>query len=464
MDVQDTIAAVATPVGIGGIGIIRVSGFHARGVAERIFRRRKKGLNPHLRPYHLHLGDVVSPSSEEVIDEVLLAYMPGPRSYTREDIIEIQCHSGYVVVEKILALILSQEGIRLAEPGEFTRRAFLNGRLDLTQVEALNDLIRARTGLALRQATLQLGGALHEKILGCRERLTLVIANIESAIDFPEEDIEALSPEEILGSLEMLKEELNELLATYEEGSTFREGLKTAIIGRPNVGKSSLLNALLEEDRAIVSHAPGTTRDTIEESVNIHGIPLVVIDTAGLPPHTPNDPVEKKGTERARGKASQADLVLFVLDRSLPLTDHDRALFKEFGEKRRIIVLNKADLPAKLDPSTFSGLVRNNPIITVSAKYRKGIKELKTAIHALITDGWDTSAAPVLINRLRHKVSIEGAVEGLGEAIQSMNKRMSLEFVADDVKRSLGFLGELVGETTSDEILDQIFSEFCIGK
>ncbi len=464
MDGQDTIAAVATPVGIGGIGIIRVSGSLSRRVAESIFRKRKNGLNLHLRPYHLHLGDIISPCSQEVIDEVLLAYMPGPRSYTREDIIEIQCHSGYIVVEKILALIVSQEGVRPAEPGEFTRRAFLNGRLDLTQVEAIIDLISARTGSALRLATVQLGGALNEKILDCRKKLTMVIANIESAIDFPEEDIEVFSPEEIVGSLESVKEELNELLSTYDEGRVFREGLKTAIIGRPNGGKSSLLNALLEEERVIVSHVPGTTRDTIEESVNIHGIPITVIDTAGLHFYSTSDPVEQKGIERARAKTSQADLVLFVLDRSLPLTDNDRALFTEFEKKRLVIVLNKADLPAKLDPSNFPAQLQDIPIIAVSAKYHEGINELRTAIYELITHRWEVSAAPVFINRLRHRVSLEEAVEGLDQAIKSMNSRMSLEFVAPDVKRSLGFLGELVGETTSEEILDHIFSEFCIGK
>ena len=463
MDGEDTIAAVATPVGIGGIGIIRVSGSLSRRVAERIFRKRNV-LNLHLRPYHLHLGDIISPCSQEVIDEVLLAYMPGPRSYTREDIIEIQCHSGYVVVEKILSLIVSQEGVRPAEPGEFTRRAFLNGRLDLTQVEAIIDLISARTGAALRQATEQLGGALNEKILDFRRKLTMVIANIESAIDFPEEDIEVFSPEEIVGSLEGVKEELNGLLSTYDEGRVFREGLKTAIIGRPNVGKSSLLNALLEEDRVIVSHVPGTTRDTIEESVNIHGIPITVVDTAGLPFYPTSDPVEQKGIERARAKTSQADLVLFVLDRSLPLTDNDRALFKEFERKRLVIVLNKADLPAKLDPSAFPEHLRDSPIIEVSAKYHEGINELRTAIYELITYRWEVSAAPVFINRLRHRVSLEEAVEGLDQAIESMNNRVSLEFVAPDVKRSLAILGELVGETTSEEILDHIFSEFCIGK
>jgi len=464
MDIRDTIAAVATPVGIGGIGIIRVSGALSRKIAEDIFRKRKNGVNLNLRPYYLHLGDIISPSSQEVIDEVLLVYMPGPRSYTREDIVEIQCHSGYVVIEKILALILNHKGVRLAEPGEFTRRAFLNGRLDLTQVEAVIDLINARTEPALRQAAMQLRGGLHERILDCRKKLTTVIANIETAIDFSEEDIEVFSSGEILDSLESVRQELNELLATYEEGSLFREGLKAVITGRPNVGKSSLLNALLGEDRVIVSHVPGTTRDTIEESVNIHGIPLALIDTAGLCLYPTSDPLEEKGSARARTKASQADLLLFVLDRSLPLTDHDTALFRQFGKKRLLIVLNKADLPAKLDLSTFPAPMRDCPLIAVSAKYHQGISALKMAIYDLITHDWEISTAPVLISRVRHRLSLEEAVQGLGQATKSMQDGVSLEFVGDDVKRSLGFLGEIIGETTSEEILDRIFSEFCIGK
>jgi tRNA modification GTPase len=464
MEIQDTIAAVATPVGIGGIGIIKISGSFARKIAERIFRRKKNGKSSGLKPYRLILGEIIDPASHEVIDEVLITYMPGPESYTREDVVEIQCHSGYLVLEKILKLVLSQEGVRLAEPGEFTRRAYLNGRIDLTQVEAITDLINARTNSALNQATSQLKGTLSEKILDIKRKIVNLLTHIESAIDFPEEDIEVFSFEEILWRLNELKDELKTLLSTYEEGKLFREGIKMAIIGRPNVGKSSLLNALLGEERAIVSHLPGTTRDIIDESVNIYGIPLNIVDTAGIPLYPPTNPVEEKGTNLTRAKASQADLVLFVLDRSFPFTENDMAIFSEFQEKRIIIVLNKADLPAKLDLSSLPSSLQKKQIVSVSAKYHQGIEELKKVIYDSITHREKISSSPVFINRLRHKVSLEKAIDGIEQAIKSLDEGMSIEFIALDLRRSLDYLGEVVGETTTEEIIDQIFSEFCIGK
>jgi small GTP-binding protein domain/GTP-binding conserved hypothetical protein len=352
----------------------------------------------------------------------------------------------------------------LAEPGEFTRRAFLNGRIDLTQVEAIVDLIQARTGSALKQAASQLGGILTEKIHGLKKSLISLISHIESAIDFPEEEIGIFSPEDVLEKLKGLEGELKALLLTYEEGKLFREGVKTAIIGKPNVGKSSLLNALLGEERAIISHLPGTTRDTIEESINIFGIPLTIIDTAGLPSYTITDPIEEKGTNRARDKASQADLVLFVLDQSVPFTENDQAIFEEFQRKKMVIVLNKADLPAALNPLSVSPALKNNPVVSISAKYHQGLEELKKVIHGLIIDRKEISSPPVFINRLHHKISLEKATGGISQAIKSLAAGMSQEFIAVDLKCSLDSLGKIVGETTTEEILDQIFAEFCIGK
>ena len=463
MNTHDTIAALATPVGIGGIGIIKISGPFSRKVAERIFRKKNK-INPFLKPYHLHFGVVMDPSSQEVIDEVLLTYMPAPASYTREDVVEIQCHSGYLILEKILNLVLSHQGIRSAEPGEFTRRAFFNGRIDLTQVEAVADLIQARTGSALMQAASQLGGILTEKIHGLKKNLILLISHIESAIDFPEEAIGIFSAEEVLRKLKGFRDGLKELLLTYQEGKLFREGVKTAIIGRPNVGKSSLLNALLGEERAIISHLPGTTRDTIEENINLFGIPLTIIDTAGLPSYTITDPIEEKGTNRTRDKASQADLVLFVLDQSSPLTENDKEVFEEFQQKKMVVVLNKADLPAALNPSSVPLALKNNSVVSVSAKYHQGLDELKKVIHGLIIERKEISSPPIFINRLHHKISLEKAAGGISQAIKSLEAGMSQEFIAVDLKCSLDSLGEIVGETTSEEILDQIFAEFCIGK
>ena len=460
---QETIAALATPVGFGGIGVIKISGHLSRKIAEQLFRKKNKN-NWCLRPYQLNFGEVINPYSHEVIDEVLIAYMPGPTSYTREDVVEIQCHSGYLILEKILNVVLSFEGVRLAEPGEFTRRAFLNGRLDLTQVEAVVDLIQARTGSALQHAALQLGGILTKKINELKQSLISIITHIESTIDFPEEEIEISASEEVFKSLKGLARDLRELLLTYEEGKIFREGIKTAIIGRPNVGKSSLLNALLGEERAIISHLPGTTRDTIEENVNILGIPLTVIDTAGLPLYPIIDPIEEKGIERTRTKASHADLVLFALDQSTPFTDNDQAIFEEFRGKRMVIVLNKADLPATLTPASLPSELKNNAVVSVSAKYQKGLEKLKKVIRGLIVDRKETSPPPVFINRLRHKMNLEKAAEGIRQAIRSFESGMSQEFIAFDLRSALDSLGEIVGETAPEEILDQIFTEFCIGK
>jgi tRNA modification GTPase len=459
---HDTIAALATPVGVGGIGIIKISGPFSRKVSEGIFKKKNK--NQLLRPYRLYLGEIINPFSQEVIDEVLLAYMPAPASYTREDIVEIQCHSGYLILEKILNLVLSYPEVRLAEPGEFTRRAFLNGRIDLTQAEAIADLIHARTGSALTQASSQLGGVLTEKINVLKKKLISVISHVESAIDFPEEEIEFFSNDEVLKSLKVLKGELSELLETYEEGKLFREGVKTAIIGRPNVGKSSLLNAFLGEERAIISHLPGTTRDTIEENINIFGIPLTIIDTAGLPSYAITDPIEEKGTNRTRDKASQADLVLFVIDQSSPFTENDQAIFEEFQQKKMVIVLNKADLPAKFNSISVSAVLKNTPVVSISAKFHQGLEDLKKVICGAIINQKEISSPPVFINRLHHKISLEKAALGISQAIKSSEAGMVQELLAVDLRCSLNFLGEIVGETTSDEILDQIFAEFCIGK
>lgn len=464
MDIQDTIAAVATPIGIGGIGIIKISGSLSSQVAEKIFRKRKNSKASRLRPYHLHLGEIVNPSTQEIVDEVLLTYMPAPASYTREDVVEIHCHSGYLILEKILDLVLSHEGIRLAEQGEFTRRAFLNGRIDLTQVEAIVDLINARSSIALRQATCQLKGTLSEKVFNFKERLITLVSNLEASIDFPEEDIEVYSSEEILTKLKALKEELIELVSTYQEGKFFREGIKVTIIGRPNVGKSSLLNALLEEERAIVSHLPGTTRDTIEENATIYGIPITFVDTAGIPLYPITNPIEKKGVTLTRTKAFQADVVLFVLDSSALFSENDMAIFQEFRGKRMIVVLNKADLPSKLDLFSLPPDLQDYQTVSLSAKYHQGIDGLKRGIRDVIFTGDDLLHPPVFINRLRHKMSFEKAIESISQAMRTLEQGMSVEFVSLDLTLSLGYLGEVAGETTTEEILDHIFSEFCIGK
>lgn len=463
MDTHDTIAALATPVGQGGIGVIKISGTRARVAAERFFRRTHAAGGA-LKPYCLHLGEIINPASREVLDQVLLAFMPAPASYTREDVVEIQCHSGFVVLEKILSLVLGLEGIRLAEPGEFTRRAFLNGRIDLTQVEAIADLVGARTEAALEQAAAQLGGALSEKIHRLKEHLRRVITQVESAIDFPEEDISPLSRKEIRRSLLALRESLGVLIATYEEGKRFREGVNAAIIGRPNVGKSSLLNALLGEERAIVSHLPGTTRDTIEESVTIGGMALRFTDTAGLLSTPVADPIESLGTQRARAKASEAEIVLFVLDQSAAISEDDLCIFQEFQHKPMVVVGNKADLSPYTDPIALPVAMQDRKHVAISAKYHQGIDRLKHAIQELILHREARPSPPVFINRLRHQRSVLKAAEHLDHALQAWTDGISSEFAALDLRLALECIGEVVGETSTEDILDQIFSEFCIGK
>lgn len=463
MDTHDTIAAVATPLGQGGIGVIKISGARAGEAAASLFRRKHAAETP-LKSHCLHLGEIINPSSREVVDEVLVAFMPAPASYTREDVVEIQCHSGFVVLERILSLVLSLGGIRLAEPGEFTRRAFLNGRLDLTQAEAIADLVGARTASALEQAAAQLGGALSEKISHLKKRLLDLIAQVESALDFPEEDCTTLSQEEIRTSLLALRESLSELISTYDEGRLFREGVHAAIIGRPNVGKSSLLNALLGEERAIVSHVPGTTRDTIEESISIGGIALTFADTAGLLSTPVADPVESLGTQRARAKASEAELVLFVLDQSVAVTEVDVGIFQEFQHKPIVVVCNKADLPPFTDPVSIPAAMQGRKAVAVSAKYHQGIDALQKAVQELILRRERRPSSPVFINRLRHQRSVIKAAEHLDRALKAWTDGISMECAALDLKLALECMGEVVGETATEDILDQIFAEFCIGK
>ncbi|HNR13415.1 MAG TPA: tRNA uridine-5-carboxymethylaminomethyl(34) synthesis GTPase MnmE [Thermodesulfobacteriota bacterium] len=465
MNTDDTIAAIATPIGVGGIGIIKISGPHATAVADSIFVARKPRARGPLPAHRLLLGSICDPATREIIDEVLLAFMPGPASYTREDVLEIHCHSGLVVLERILELVLHHSGVRLAEPGEFTRRAFMNGRLDLTQVEAVLDIITARTATALKKAAGQLGGSLHERITRFKQDLTAVLVHIESAIDFPEEDLELFPAAQIVERLSTVKKKMRKLLATYEEGRLLREGVRAVILGCPNVGKSSILNALVEEDRAIVCTIPGTTRDTIEESVSVRGIPVVLVDTAGLSTQSPADPVEAQGAERTRRQVARADVVLFVLDGSRPFSPDDMTVAQEFQKQRMIVVINKADLPQLLDTSSLPELLRDLPAVWVSAKYHKHIEALRDVLYEHISrNNEETCGAPVIINRLRHKNSVEKACRALERALVSMEQGISMEFIAVDIHEALAHLGELVGETTSEEILDHIFAEFCIGK
>ena len=462
MNAGDTIAAISTPLGVGGIGIVRLSGPQSREILERIFRRRG-GEGP-LRSHRFYLGEVLRPQDPAgggVIDEVLVVFMEKPKTYTREDVAEIQAHSGVLVLQEILEAALHC-GARLAEPGEFTRRAFLSGRIDLTQAEAVIDLIQSKTRRSLELANLQRQGRLGREVKEIREELAGLLALLEAGIDFPEEEVPGLSGGETHRRLQKAREKLDSLLRTYDEGKIYRQGIAAVIIGRPNVGKSSLLNSLLREDRAIVTPIPGTTRDVIEEVVNVRGIPLKIMDTAGL--RHPQDAVEIEGVRRTRDRLAQADLVIWVVDGSEPLTAADLDILPEVRGKKSVVAVNKNDLPRLLNPQDLAGPLPGVPLIPVSALHHSGIDLLEGAIREIVLNGKEDSSSEVLLTNLRHKQALERAREALARALEASAAALSPEFISLDLGQALHALGEIVGETTPEDILDRIFSQFCIGK
>ncbi|MFH1625766.1 MAG: tRNA uridine-5-carboxymethylaminomethyl(34) synthesis GTPase MnmE [Pseudomonadota bacterium] len=456
---EETIVAIATPFGIGGIGIVKISGRKSLEIAQKIFTR--KGQSCSLRPYHLHYGEIMDPKDGSPIDEVLLSFMPKPRSYTKEDVVEINCHSGFVVLQKILEVVL-REGARLAEPGEFTKRAFINGRIDLSQAEAVADIVRSQTNASLRVATQQLKGALSTEIMRLREDMANLLSSIEASIDFPEEDIDVIPRHELLLKIERLIDDIRVLIESYDEGRFYREGISAIIIGRPNVGKSSLLNALLREKRVIVSPIPGTTRDLIEEAINIKGFPLKIIDTAGI--GDTKDLVEEEGIKLAKEKLASADLVILVIDSSQRLDREDFKIFAELMEKKVVIALNKIDLVSESSIASYKTKLQNYTVVPISALHVQGIEKLKETILSTIIHHRLDYPLSVCVTNTRHKIALEKTLENLMEAQESIVKEMSPEFTAFDIHISLKYLGEIVGDTTSEDILDKIFSEFCIGK
>ncbi|MBI4619971.1 MAG: tRNA uridine-5-carboxymethylaminomethyl(34) synthesis GTPase MnmE [Desulfobacterales bacterium] len=456
---EDTIAAIATPFGTGGIGIIKISGPKSFEIAKKIFRR--KAQPSELKPYHLHYGEVIDTQDGSVIDEVLLSFMRKPTSYTKEDVVEINCHSGFLVLQKILEIVL-KEGARLAEPGEFTKRAFINGRIDLSQAEAVVDIVNSQTNASLRVATQQLKGVLSKEVMKLKEGLTNVLTYLEASIDFPEEDINIIPPHELLTRIKALMDNIRTLIDSYEEGRFYRDGISAIIIGKPNVGKSSLLNALLKEKRAIVTSIPGTTRDIIEEAISVKGFPLKIIDTAGM--GDAKDVIEKEGIRLAKEKLASADLVILVIDSSQELDQGDFDIVAGLIDKKVVIALNKIDLVQESSISKAKDKLKNYPIVPISALYSQGIEELKEAVFSAIIQHKLESPPSVFITNIRHKIALEKTLDNLAHAEESLIKEMSQEFTALDIQLSLKCLGEIVGETTSDDILDRIFSGFCIGK
>lgn len=454
---DDTIAAIATPLGEGGLAVVRISGKNAMVIADKSFQPvGKNSLPPSAAGSHtIQYGKIIS--AGRVIDEVLLSTLRAPRTFTREDTVEISCHGGLLPAKLVLDTLL-KNGARLAEPGEFTRRAFLNGRIDLAQAEAVADLIHSRTELALSAANEQLAGKLSQRINRLRDDLMLTLAHVEAHIDFPDEDIAPDTREILLQRLESGVTFVDELLRTADEGQILRRGIRAAILGRPNVGKSSLLNQLLGRDRAIVSPIAGTTRDTIEETANIRGLPVVFIDTAGL--REACDEIEVEGIRRTRQSLMQAEFILHVLDASEPLTTADEIYFTEFACKKRILVCNKTDLPPKLSlPVTLAA-----PVVSVCCVSGQGIETLKDAIKQLVWAGEITAEMLQVTINSRHQDALNRARTAIRQAAAALRAGTTLELVAMDLRIAANAVGEIVGHTTTEDLLNSIFSTFCIGK
>jgi tRNA modification GTPase len=457
VELDDTIAAISTPLGEGALGVVRVTGKHALSIANAVFLPiGKTSLSPLVAPTHtVHYGRVVR--QDRLIDEVMVAVLRGPRTFTREDMAEFSCHGGLLPAKLVLDALLAA-GARLAWPGEFTKRAFLNGRIDLAQAEAVADVIHSRTELALSAANEQLAGKLSQRINQLREQAMRTLAHVEAHIDFPDEDIAPDTLEQLLKRLAEGVQFIDELLRTADDGQLLRRGIRAAIIGRPNVGKSSLLNQLLGHERAIVSPVPGTTRDTIEETANIRGVPVIFIDTAGL--RESEDVIEREGVRRSEQTLARAELILHVLDSSQVLHTADRTLLTELSGKKRLVVRNKSDLPSCLElPEGLQG-----QIVSVSCLTGAGLEAVKDAIKGAVWSGnVGADMSQVMINS-RHQNALSRARAAAALAADNLAARASLELVAFDLRTAMNAIGEIVGQTSTEDLLDSIFSQFCIGK
>jgi len=457
MYIRDTIAAISTPPGNGGIGIVRVSGDRAEAVCTVMFKPLNSGG---LQSHRFYFGAVCDPASGELIDEAMAVLMRAPRSFTREDVLEIHCHGGMLVVERVLAAVLQCDGVRLADPGEFTRRAFLNGRIDLLQAEAVMDIISAKSQASLALAQRQREGALSSAIDKVRAAITKSLALVEAYIDFPEDDIGEADTAAIKTAAAASLGDVERLLAGYDEGRIVRDGVAVLIVGKPNAGKSSLLNRLLGENRAIVTHIAGTTRDIIEETAVLDGLAVRLLDTAGIR-HT-DDLVEKEGISRALECIPLADLVLFVLDASRPFTDEDRLILEAVAGKRIIAVRNKCDLPTQLVLPTECSVL---PTVAVSAGNGNGIGQLKTAIRSAVLDEAVLDSREfVAISRARHRDALQETRSALQRFLSGLANGSELELLSIDLREALAAIGQVTGATTTDDVLDMIFSSFCIGK
>lgn len=458
---DNTIAAISTAMGTGGIAIIRVVGEDAFNIVDKIFKFKNKSKNfNNIDTHTINYGYIYD--EDEFIDEVLVSIMKAPNTFTKEDTVEINCHGGIIPTKKILELVLKM-GARLAEPGEFTKRAFLNGRIDLSQAESVMDIINSKTEISLKNAVSQLQGNLSEEIDEIREIIVEIIANLEVSIDYPEEeDIDNVNYKEVQQKLNKVNKKIKELIETADTGKILKKGIKTAIVGRPNVGKSSLMNQLLKENRAIVTEIAGTTRDTLEEEINLKGIPLTIIDTAGI--RDTEDIVEKIGVDRSKEYINKADLIFVVLDASEKLKKEDIEILKRVKDRNTIAVINKIDLDKKICHTDVSEYIKSDRIVEISALKKKGIGNLENMLKEMFFDGKITFDQNIIITNSRHKNCLIKAKKDINEALKGIENNLEEDFLVIDLKNAYSNLGEIIGKSINDNIINEIFERFCLGK
>lgn len=458
---EDTIAAIATAYGEGGIGIIRLSGEQAKPILDTIFLSKKSLDEESIVNRRLYYGHIVDPSNRQIIDEVLAVYMKAPSTYTTEDVVEIYCHGSIVALRKTLALTL-RNGARLAEKGEFTKRAFLNGRLDLSQAEAVIDIVKAKTEKTFDVALSQMEGALSERIKVIRQVLMDLLVDITVNLDYPDEDIEIMTYNKLTESTKSIGDMIDKLLSTTDTGRIIRDGLNVAIIGKPNVGKSSLMNALLKEARAIVTEIPGTTRDTIEEVISMKDIPVKLTDTAGI--RETEDQIERIGIEKSKESFNRADLIIFLVDGSSPLSKEDRKIMSKLDGRKVIILVNKTDLGVQVEEEELKITLPHARMIKAAIKENIGIEELEQEIVSLVYGGQIKQEESLLVTNVRHMELLEKAGVAIGDALAMAENTEALDFIEVDVRRCWELLGEIIGESVTEDIIDQVFARFCLGK
>ncbi|MBC3049670.1 tRNA modification GTPase [Staphylococcus capitis] len=456
----DTITSISTPMGEGAIGIVRLSGPQAIEIGDTLYKGKKKLSE--VDTHTINYGHIIDPETNETVEEVMISVLRAPKTFTREDIIEINCHGGILTINRILELTMTY-GARMAEPGEYTKRAFLNGRIDLSQAEAVMDFIRSKTDRASKVAMNQIEGRLSDLIKKQRQSILEILAQVEVNIDYPEyDDVEDATTEFLLEQSKNIKEEINRLLETGTQGKIMREGLSTVIVGRPNVGKSSMLNNLIQDNKAIVTEVAGTTRDVLEEYVNVRGVPLRLVDTAGI--RDTEDIVEKIGVERSRKALSEADLILFVLNNNEPLTEDDQTLYEVVKNEDVIVIINKTDLEPRLDIDEVKEMIGDMPLIQTSMLKQEGIDELEIQIRDLFFGGEVQNQDMTYVSNSRHISLLKQARHSIQDAIDAAESDVPMDMVQIDLTRTWEILGEIIGESASDELIDQLFSQFCLGK